>query len=144
MLADMNSPLDPPNASFTSHSSPNNSPYASRNESSSNLSLTVNYIPSKFSAALLSPGGPRRRKNAKDTDVGVPKRGGGVDAFRSGEARIPGAHDEDELDGGSGWFGGKEGGKTKQKLRWNKFKWTMFFANILVGLFLFPSPYLFC
>jgi hypothetical protein len=97
------------------------------------VSLSVNYLPSKFSNTLVSPGGPRRRKTIKDVSSFIPKRGGGVEAFKSGEARIPG-QDDDDYDGVSGgWFGGKEGGHTKPKLRWNKFKWTLFIANIFVS-----------
>ena len=58
----------------------------------------------------------------------VPKRGGGREAFRSGEARMPGVGDED-YDG----VIPREGGKTKPRLRWNKFKWTLFAANTLVS-----------
>jgi len=97
------------------------------------VSLSVNYLPSKFSNTLVSAGGPRRRKTVKDVSSFIPKRGGGVEAFRSGEARIPGQDDDDDYDGVSGgWFGGKEGGHTKPKLRWNKFKWTLFIANIFL------------
>lgn len=138
ILTDMNSPLDPPSAPFAGSSQASinrNNPYAGNNDntSSSNISLTVNYLPSKFSSTLLSPGPRKRKGNSKRFDIGVPKRGGGVEAFRNGAARIPGAGDEDE-DVSSGWFTGKEGRKTKQKLRWNKFKWTLFISNILVGL----------
>jgi hypothetical protein len=57
-----------------------------------------------------------------------PKRGGGVEAFRSGEARMPGANDEDYDGVSGGWFGG--GGKTRgRRLRWTKFKWILFVAN---------------
>ncbi|TFK34024.1 hypothetical protein BDQ12DRAFT_614170 [Crucibulum laeve] len=129
--------LDPPSAPFRAGSSP-----SSHNSSSSlplrppaidtsSVSLSVNYQPTKFSAALISPGGAsiRKRKN-KGIDPQVPKRGGGVEAFRSGEARMPGQGDEDYDGVTSGWFGSK--GK---KMRWNKFKWTLFVANLLLTVY---------
>lgn len=95
---------------------------------SSGVSLTINYLPHKFSNTLLSPG-PRKRKG-KDGTPGMPKRGGGVEAFKSGEARMPGENDED-YDGVSGdFFGARHGNK---KLRWNKFKWFLFASNTLVS-----------
>lgn len=99
---------------------------------SDTVSLTAHYLPSKFATGLLSPGGPRRRKGKGAFDPGLPKQGGGVEAFRSGEARMPGEQDDD-YDGvdGSGWFGGKQG---KKKLRWNKFKWCLFFANVALTI----------
>jgi hypothetical protein len=74
----------------------------------------------------------------------LPKLGGGVEAFRSGESRMPGQGDEDYDGVTGGWFGGKEGGSTPpRRLRWNKFKWTLFVANVFVGLFVFfPLPLL--
>lgn len=106
---------------------------------SDTVSLTAHYLPSKFATGLLSPGGPRRRKGKGAFDPGLPKQGGGVEAFRSGEARMPGEQDDD-YDGvdGSGWFGGKQG---KKKLRWNKFKWCLFFANVAVRI-VYPFSHL--
>lgn len=96
----------------------------------SNLSLTVNYLPSKFSSSMLDPQGPRRRKGKASEfgELGIPKQGGGVEAFRSGANRIPGREDEDEWTSNS---------KRRRKMKWTKFKWILFFSNILVGLFLF-------
>ncbi|KAF5385037.1 hypothetical protein D9615_000871 [Tricholomella constricta] len=148
ILSDSNGggPLDPPNAPFayTGAGTGRRSPTTD----SSNVSLTVNYLPSKFSTTLLSPGGSltRKRKGGNDNgrgrgmdmgmDAVVPKRGGGVEAFRSGEARMPGQGDDDYDGVQSGWFGGKEGGTTPPKrLRWNKFKWVLFFANILMTMY---------
>jgi len=59
----------------------------------------------------------------------MPKRGGGLDAFKGNEARMGGADDD------SGWFNGKEGGHTPRKLRWNKFKWILFFANTVLTVY---------
>ncbi|KAG6907252.1 hypothetical protein DXG01_009705 [Tephrocybe rancida] len=96
------------------------------------LSLTVNYLPSKFSHTPLLPGASlsRKRKGGK-AEMNVPKRGGGVEAFRSGEARMPGQGDDD-YDGVQGRLFGKDGVGKKGRLRWNKFKWILFFANILL------------
>ncbi|KAF4618800.1 hypothetical protein D9613_009710 [Agrocybe pediades] len=105
----------------------------------SNVSLSVNYVPAKFSG----PGvGPRRRHRSSkpkgDLSPGggvIPKMGGGVDAFRSGEARIGNTQD-DEDDDGSQWTQGKNG---HQKLKWNRFKWTLFVANVLLTLYSFAA-----
>jgi hypothetical protein len=124
----LSSSLDPPNPPFSSSSAfPNFSPTGSvGGDDGSHMSLTVNYLPSKFP----SLGGVRNRKGGKGIDPMLPKRGGGVDAFRSGESRMPGAGDEDYDGVTSTWFGGGDG--SKKKMRWNKFKWMLFFANLLV------------
>ncbi|TDL17493.1 hypothetical protein BD410DRAFT_549786 [Rickenella mellea] len=140
-------PLEPPSAPFASvssssgHSSPKGSyrsltPLAS-SEASGPVSLSVNYLPHKFSGPL--PGGIHRRKTGKGGDVGggpvIPKRGGGREAFRSGEARMPGEGDEDYDGVTSGWFGGKAGGKAKPRLRWNRFKWILFSMNLCLTVY---------
>src|SRR5688572_8630783 len=99
--------LNPPLSPFA----PNSRDNLSIN-SATNLSLSVNYIPSKFSATRASSGGLRNRKGPDS----IPKRGGGLDAFRSGEARMP---------------------QGKGQMRWTKFKWILFFSNILVRLLVF-------
>ncbi|KAG6807327.1 hypothetical protein H0H92_007983 [Tricholoma furcatifolium] len=110
--------------------------YTPRNpnrDTSDAVSLTVNYLPSKFSHTLLSPGGSltRKRKGGKGgIDPLMPKHGGGVEAFRSGESRMPGDGDDD-YDGVQ--FGKKPGGK--KRLRWNKFKWILFFATIVLSVY---------
>ncbi|KAG6900279.1 hypothetical protein C0993_000467 [Termitomyces sp. T159_Od127] len=129
----MNNQLDAPNVPFTPSFAPSGSQTSltsplGKNPAmdSSGVSLTINYLPHKFSSTLLSPG-PRKRKG-KDGAPGMPKRGGGVEAFKSGEARMPGQNDED-YDGVSGdFFGARHG---KKKLRWNKFKWFLFASNTL-------------
>ncbi|KAG6896485.1 hypothetical protein C0992_007977 [Termitomyces sp. T32_za158] len=95
----------------------------------SSVSLSVNYLPSKFSTTLLSPGGSatRKRKNGKGIENIVPKRGGGVDAFKSGESRMGGPGDDDYDGLLLGPFKDQ-----KKRLRWNGFKWTLFFANVLL------------
>jgi hypothetical protein len=103
------------------------------------VSLSVNYLPTKFSTGLLTPSGARRRKGLKGIESIVPKRGGGVEAFKSGESRMPGENDEDYDGVASGWFGGKNAVAAKSKLRWNKFKWILFVANIFVRVPLYFS-----
>ncbi|KAF9558886.1 hypothetical protein CPC08DRAFT_536637 [Agrocybe pediades] len=114
--------LAPPNAPFASASgnayrgSPDNLSLASNAGSNSNLSLSVNYLPTKFSASIVSA--RKRGKGKMDDDDGLrmPKRGGGTDAFRSGEARM-------------------ENGPGRTKLRWTKFKWIIFVTNTLMFLY---------
>ena len=97
-------------------------------------SLSVNYLPSKFSNAVIS----QRRKGGKGADYLVPKQGGGREAFKSNESRMPGEHDDDY--DGVDMFGAKEGGRTRPRGRWNRFKWTLFVANTIVSP---SSPHLY-
>ncbi|EMD30876.1 hypothetical protein CERSUDRAFT_60750 [Gelatoporia subvermispora B] len=136
MSNDANAPLEPPNLPFSSRNSSfrslspkNENPFNSNSDTKSIApSLSVNYLPSKFSGTLLT-GGPKRRKNWKGAaDDVMPKRGGGREAFKSNESRMPGDGDDD-YDGVE--FNTREGGRTKPKLRWNRFKWTLFVANII-------------
>jgi len=115
---------DPPPGPFFSPAS------ISLADNASNLSLTVNYLPSKFSSSMLDPGGPRRRKG-KGGDLKFPKRGGGVDAFRTGANRIPGREDEDE------WARSKPG--RPKKMKWTFFKWILFVANVLLSIYSLTS-----
>lgn len=112
----------------------------------SSVSLTVNYLPSKFPSSILNAGGARRRKRKKDEmqpSLGIPKVGGGVDAFRHGEARmaIEGDEDYDGIQLQGRLFGQTsiEEGK-KRKMRWNKFKWALFITNLSVRR-CFSSPF---
>ncbi|CAA7261194.1 unnamed protein product [Cyclocybe aegerita] len=127
----------------------------------SNVSLSVNYLPTKFSSGNLAAleEGPRRRvgrsgRERELSESGVPKMGGGVDAFRTGEARIAGHADEDEdeesdlmEDGNSRmWFGRGGGGgiskgvtRHRKPLRWNKFKWTLLVANFALTIYSFAA-----
>ena len=111
----------------------------------SNLSLSVNYLPSKFSTGVLVGGGETRRRpvtqDSVDADFfgsGIPKMGGGVDAFKSGEARMGGEGDgDDDVTSSRKWFFRRQQGDSQQvnnsrKLRWNKFKWILFAANAIV------------
>lgn len=109
------------------------SPFNSLRADSTGVSLSVNYVPHKFSDAMLG-GSTRKRRNNVESTFGLPKFGGGVDAFKSGESRIPGLNDEDD----AGGLGGKNP-RTGRRSRWTRFKWILFFANILVCLFLIFS-----
>ncbi len=135
MLVDMTSPLEPPSAPFATRSasyrslSPKTDTPLMSADKHNSASLSINYLPSKFSNTLIT----KRKKNGKDVDYMLPKQGGGREAFRSNEARMPGDGDDDYDGVTSGWFG-KEGGRTRPKLRWNRFKWTLFVANFIVSL----------
>ncbi|PCH34373.1 hypothetical protein WOLCODRAFT_113676 [Wolfiporia cocos MD-104 SS10] len=109
-------------------------PSASASTSSADLkgsraSLSVNYLPAKFSSTMLF-GGPKRRKVWKGGEADtVPKRGGGREAFRSDEARMPRAEDED-FDGVT--LDGRYGVALKSGARWNRFKWTLIVTNSML------------
>ena len=78
-------------------------------QSASNVSLSVNFIPSKFSKF-------RNRKGGKhDSAPNLPKEGGGLQAFKTNESRMP---------------------QGKGRLKWNKFKWVLLVTNSLVCFFL--------
>ena len=136
MLAGMNSNssgLDPPSlpygsraGSYRSMSPKNDTPLMSAGADGKATSLSVNYLPSKFSANILS-GGIKRRKG-KGGDIPLPKTGGGREAFRANESRMPGDGDDD-YDGVS--FGQNA---RKGRLRWNRFKWVLFISNLVVSL----------
>ena len=132
ILTNMHAQLEPPNIPFTSNASMRSS--SPRNESpllgggEHSHSRSINYLPTKFSDAVLYNGIKNR---GKGNQLG-PKRGGGREAFRSGEARMPGEGDDD-YDGVQGSIFGKEGGRTRPRLRWNKFKWSLFVSNLLVS-----------
>lgn len=132
MLSSMQGQLEPPSAPFASNASMRSS--SPRTDSpllggDGSLSRSVNYLPTKFSDAVLYNG---LKNRGKGNQLG-PKRGGGREAFRSGESRMPGEGDDD-YDGVPGGIFGKEGGRTRPRLRWNKFKWSLFFSNLLVSL----------
>ncbi|KAJ3481786.1 hypothetical protein NLI96_g7427 [Meripilus lineatus] len=135
MLADMSSPLEPPSAPFASRSgsyrslSPKTDTPLMSSDKHNSASLSINYLPTKFSNPLIN-----RKKHGKDVDYMLPKQGGGREAFRSNEARMPGEGDDDYDGVTSGWFG-KEGGRTRPKLRWNRFKWTLFVANFIFSCY---------
>ena len=136
MLAGMNTPtLEPPSAPFaggrresTRSFSSGNTPLLKDSDKLS-TSLSINYLPAKFSNTLVSA----RKRNGKGAGgySMMPKQGGGREAFKSNEARMPGEADDDY--DGVDVFGNKEGGRTKPKGRWNKFKWCLFVVNTLVS-----------
>ncbi|KZV64750.1 tetraspanin Tsp2 [Peniophora sp. CONT] len=126
MLAKPNPPFAP--SAMASSNGPN-SPLL-RAGSPSAASLTVNYLPSKFSDALVY-NGLRRRQRAAGGVPGMPKRGGGTNAFKAGEARVAAEGDEDYDGVQGGWFGGQAGAPKKTKLSWNRFKWILFLSNII-------------
>lgn len=129
----LGSPLAPPNRPYSS-----GSPLGSRHSSSVSLnkdrpsSLSVNYVPAKFTK-LHEPGKWQHRSQQK--------QGGGRDAFASDASRMGqvGTVDDDE---GTVFQFGKGGLKQKKKpkLRWNRFKWALLIANILVRLYPLPDP----
>jgi len=93
-------------------------------------SLSLNYIPTKFSGPLNS--------DVKRRNVHGIKQGGGREAFKRRESRMPRGDDED-YDGVENvrqtWFGGPPGAKKKKRLRWTSFKWILFCTNFLVMLY---------
>ncbi|KZS93494.1 hypothetical protein SISNIDRAFT_411239 [Sistotremastrum niveocremeum HHB9708] len=120
-------PLNPPNAPFRSQNrSPSlNSLSSSQKEYGAPTSLIVNYLPTKFT----SPSGAyKRRKGEKGDSEVVPKQGGGREAFRTGESRMPGLDDDD-------YDSGRPGKRGKSRLRWNRFKWILFIANLLLSIY---------
>jgi len=134
MLSNMNTQqLEPPSAPFAgsirSNSPRTDSPLLS---SDTPLSLSVNYLPTKFSDAVLYNG--LKRRNGKGSPLELPKRGGGREAFRSGESRMPGDGDEDYDGVQSAWFA-KDGGHKKPRLRWNRFKVILFISNFLFSAY---------
>ena len=111
----------------------NSSRYDSSISIADSSSLSTNYLPTKFGGGLVS----RKRQGKEASVTGVPKRGGGRDAFKPNEPRMPGTHDED-YDGVQGpWFGPNA---KKPILRWTRFKWIMFVANIFVRPFPINPP----
>jgi hypothetical protein len=136
MLADTQDSLEVPTTRLAGSSQTSLSHEGSPIGNSSNVSLTVNYLPTKFPNTMLAPSLSRKRKVGKGIDPVVPKRGGGVEAFRSGESRMPAGHDDDDDGVSRGLYGTEKRSKPK-KLRWNRFKWILFVANILVSSSLF-------
>ncbi|KAJ6473128.1 hypothetical protein C8R45DRAFT_835359 [Mycena sanguinolenta] len=108
--------LEPPRAPFASSSAgPSRSSSPTPSLTGSHISLQINYVPSKFAP------GVRQRKGP------TTKFGGGVDAFRAGEARIPKANEQD--------YDGVDVGAKGRKAKWNKFKWVLVCSNTIYTLF---------
>jgi len=94
----------------------------------SKASLVVNYLPSKFSSGVFADsnqGYYRRGRNLTDS-WGSLKTGDGADTSRNDEADL--AEDSSTYQ----WLH-ETNKKSKRKLRWNKFKWFLFFANLSVS-----------
>ncbi|ESK89999.1 tetraspanin tsp2 family [Moniliophthora roreri MCA 2997] len=134
-----NEQLSPPRPErFQASTASSQSSIRSRRDTAS-ISLSVNYLPSKFSDALLAPNSRRRRGK-----VAEPKRGGGTEAFRSGEARMPEEGDEDYDGVSSGWFGGSTAkARSGKPMKWNKFKWILFLMNTLLTIYSLTT-FIFC
>lgn len=143
MDPNISTPLNPPNAafrsraglprsfaSFTKNDGPDTPLSTTSDSKEFPTSLSTHYLPSKFSNTMLS-GGPKRRKVWKTAEAALPKRGGGREAFRRDEARMPGEGDDD-YDGMT--FDAREGGSTRPQARWNRFKWALFVSNLVVGV----------
>ncbi|KAJ7879308.1 hypothetical protein B0H14DRAFT_2341546 [Mycena olivaceomarginata] len=99
-------------------------------ENRASTSLSLNYVPAKFSSVLAS-GARRRRRGGEEAAEPAMARGGGVDAFRKGEARMP--DDRDDLHpvtSRQGWFD-----RSEMRSRWTRFKWVLFFFNFAYTAF---------
>jgi hypothetical protein len=109
--------LAPPSAPVTRPTSPAGSTH----------SLTVNYLPSKFSHTLVS----RRRGYDSKEGPGMVPRGGGVAAFRADAARMPGEGDEDYdgVDLRPGTL------LPNRRLRWTRFKSILVLSNTVLSLY---------
>ncbi|KAJ3766754.1 hypothetical protein FB446DRAFT_371390 [Lentinula raphanica] len=107
--------LDRANPSFASTSALLSWPTRSI-DGASNSATSVNYIPSKFSSALVSPKRPRRRRK---------RRNDANDIFGSGRG-VQISEDEDGFTKGHG---------DRKNLRWNRFKWILFTTNLLFTLY---------
>ncbi|KAF8905314.1 hypothetical protein CPB85DRAFT_1224749 [Mucidula mucida] len=92
-------------------------------------SLSVNYLPRKFPLGQ----GSRNRKG-KDVQLRVPKLGGGVDAFSSGQSRI-GDSDDSANDVYRALTGKRRFGKRSHRPTWNRFKWTLVVANAALSVY---------
>ncbi|KAF8649494.1 hypothetical protein AX16_005763 [Volvariella volvacea WC 439] len=146
-LRHSSTPPDPPPLSFRSELSHGHQRKGSDEHNQADVSLATHYLPSKFSSTMLNssqtgPGtGPRKRKphyskaSSRGPEPRIPKQGGGVDAFRSGAPRIPGRNDELDFGEPEPWLATKPGAsptRRPKKLRWNRFKWTLFATNTLL------------
>lgn len=117
--------LEPPTATFNGNGAPR--PVSEVPSTVSSVaSLSVNYVPNKFSM-IASPGLQKRRSAIKPPAM---KTGGGREAFRSHEARMPDANDDD--------YDGVDNinlSQMRPRLRWNRFKWILFCSNFLVSVY---------
>ncbi|KAF7333040.1 hypothetical protein MVEN_02410500 [Mycena venus] len=114
--------LEPPRPPFASADMDGSSRSSSPGPSlaGSSVSLQINYVPNKF-----SPGVRQRTRKGKGP---ANKFGGGVDAFRAGEARIPKANEQD-------YDGVDLRTKNGRKAKWNRFKWVLVCSNTIYTIF---------
>ena len=139
----MSDPLPPPHLPFVSSGSDGGFGPGSRRDSSQSLAgsfvskssrdskpsnrksgvLSTHYVPSKMSN-LHQPGQYAHRRPAK--------RGGGMNAWNAdGHGRM-GGEDEDGDEGRRATGPVKDNPGKPKKLVWNRFKWVIFIANIMV------------
>jgi len=104
----------------------------------SNPPLVVNYLPTKFSIGRLPESLHARRHKGHNESTGslMPMIASGAYGSREDAASEYGGDDEDwdsrEESSTHAWLSNHRVGKY-QKLRWNKFKWVLFTANVLVS-----------
>lgn len=89
-------------------------------------SLSFSCLMSKFAGNAET----ERRKGWSECRSHVAQAGWGRQPFRSNERRTPGDGDDD-YDGVG--FHRRQGGRTRPRLRWNRFKWMLFADNFLVS-----------
>lgn len=124
-----NTDLLPPTRPFGAPRSDGSSLHSLNTKAASDVptSLSVNYLPTKFSRPH-SPGiHIRKTQKLRNPPGGI--RGGGREAFGANAPRMPGT-DDDDYDGVpvTGWGLGTR----KARLRWNHFKWILLVTNTLV------------
>lgn len=100
----------------------------SKEDAQRSSSLFARLSGSRSPVAILGEGARKLRSR-------MPKRGGGRDAFRAHEMRMPNADDED-YDGVDAGIS-KEGRSTWREvwgrgMRWNRFKWSLLVSNTIV------------
>ncbi|KAH9912154.1 uncharacterized protein BXZ73DRAFT_93244 [Epithele typhae] len=123
MLAGMNnnsSGLDPP----TLPMAPARAPSAPPPPAPAPPSWTPRASPAPSPSTTSPPSSPPSPAAASASA----RRGGGRDAFKANEARMPGEGDDDY----DGVDPGRKGGR---RLRWNRFKWILFVANLLFSIY---------
>ncbi|WWC67956.1 uncharacterized protein I206_101875 [Kwoniella pini CBS 10737] len=129
-IPDKDSPLSSRRSSNSFLPTNNNNEKLDSNGKNRQSSLSLNYVPAKFTK-LHSPGN-RLNNNNNNNNHKKAKQGGGRDAFAKNAQRMGtlGTVDDDE---GVVFQIGKGGLKKKKpKLRWNRFKWVLFVANTIL------------
>ncbi|KAJ7062787.1 hypothetical protein C8F01DRAFT_104152 [Mycena amicta] len=119
--------LEPPRPPFVDSSGASSSSRSSSpgpTVDGSTVSLQINYVPSKFAAPAV------RRRRGASRGLLTRKWGGGTDAFRAGEARIPRPND-DNYDGVDKGVVGRA--------KWNRFKWVLVVSNTVYTILALAS-----